>query len=219
MLLKITDRLDPNTEASFSGRRLRNNGDSVDILMRLKYIEELLDLYGVTKSNSSPTTGSSSLKRIVEADAPSTDSEHSEFRTAVGKLLWLAFVRPDCSYAVKELNRDVKSNTFESLAKLKHLLRYLSGSKPSVLRLRPSQTLSGWKRVLGIQCFADSDWAGCSQTRQSTSGSIVQVLDCDILHSSRTQATVALSSGEAEMDAIGPGINNEYCIVCQKHRC
>lgn len=40
-----------------------------------------------------------------------------------------AFVRPDCSYAVKELSRDVKGPTIESLSKLKHLLRYLSGTK------------------------------------------------------------------------------------------
>ena len=85
-------------------------------------------------SNSSPTTGSSSFKRIVDADSPLTDSEHSKFRTAVGKLLWLAFVRPDCSHAATELSRDVKGPTLESLAKLKHLLRYLFGSKLSVLR-------------------------------------------------------------------------------------
>ena len=137
------------------------------------------------------------LKRMQDADTPLEPAEHAKYRTAVGKLLWLAFFRPDCSYAVKELSRDVKSPTLESLAKLKHLLRYIVGTKQSVLRLRPSQMLADWRCTLDIACYVDSDWAGCSRTRKSTSGSTVQVLDCDVIHSSRTQATVALSSGEA----------------------
>ena len=60
--------------------------------------------------------------------------------------------------------------------------------------------------------FVDSDWAGCRKPRKSTSGSIAQVLDCDIVHSSRTPATVALSSGEAELYAVGQGINEALYV-------
>ena len=99
------------------------------------YIDNLLDLYKLSKSNSVNTAGSSSLKRIEDADVALDSQAHSLFRTAVGKLLWLAFVRPDCSYSVKELSRDVKGPTIESLAKLKHLLRYLAGTRDYVLRI------------------------------------------------------------------------------------
>ena len=58
-----------------------------------------------------------------------------------------------------------------------------------------------------FRCYVDSDWAGCNKTRKSTSGSIVQILGSTVVHSSRTQATVALSSGEAELYAIGQGVN------------
>ena len=58
---------------------------------------------------------------------------------------------------------------------------------------------------MDIVCYVDSDWAGCSKTRKSTSGSTAQVLGCDVIHTSRAQATVALSSGEAELYAIGQG--------------
>ena len=122
LLVKITGELRPNTEHSFLGRKLRHNGDSIDILMPQKYIEDLLELYSMSKANSVNTTGSTSLKRIEDADVALDAKAHSLFRTAVGKLLWLAFVRPDCSYAVKELSRDVKGPTIESLAKLKHLV-------------------------------------------------------------------------------------------------
>ena len=115
--MKITGELKPNTEHSFLGRKWRHNGDSIDIRMPKQYIDNLLELYSMDKvKNPVNTTGSASLKRIEDADVSLDAKAHSLFRTAVGKLLWLAFVRPDCSYAVKELSRDVKSPTFESLA-------------------------------------------------------------------------------------------------------
>ena len=58
---------------------------------------------------------------------------------------------------------------------------------------------------LDIVCYVDSDWAGYSKTRKSISGSTAQILGSDMIHTSRTQATVALSSGEAELYAIGQG--------------
>eukprot|EP00439_Symbiodinium_sp_Y106_P076638 s968_g15.t2 len=121
LLVKITGELKPNTEHSFLGRKLRHNGDSIDIFMPKQYAD-FLGLYSMNNVNSVNTTGSSSLKRIEDADVALDAKAHSLFRTAVGKLLWLAFVRPDCSYAVKELSRDVKGPTVESLAKLKRLL-------------------------------------------------------------------------------------------------
>ena len=95
--------------------------------------------------------------------------------------------------------------TIESLAKLKHLLRYLAGTKGYVLRIKSTHMLSDWTSSIDIVCYVDSDWAGCSKTRKSTSGSTAQVLDFDVIHTSRTQATVALSSGEAELYAIRQG--------------
>ena len=212
LLVKITGKLEAGSEHSFLGRRLRRNGDSIDILMPSKYIEDLLDMYKMKTANFVGTTGSAAIKRIQDADSPLDKEEHSKYRTAVGKLLWLAFVRPDCSYAVKELSRDVKAPTQESLAKLKHLLRYLSGTRTSVLRLRPNQMLADWKTTIDVVCYVDSDWAGCSKTRKSTSGSTVQALGCNIVHTSRTQGTVALSSGEAELYAIGQGINEALFV-------
>ena len=160
LLVKITGELRPNTEHSFLGRKLRHNGDSIDIFMPQKYIEDLLELYSMNKANSVNTTGSSSLKRIEDADVALDAKAHSLFRTAVGKLLWLAFVRPDCSYAVKKLSRDVKGPTIESLAKLKHLLRYLAGTKGYALRIKPTHMLSDWTSSMDIVCYVDSDWAG-----------------------------------------------------------
>eukprot|EP00439_Symbiodinium_sp_Y106_P065433 s532_g10.t1 len=186
---------------AFLGRRLRRNGDSIDVCISQTYIDSILDLYGMKNAKQVATTGS------VTTDTPLSPEEHSVHRTAVGKLLWLALIRGNVAYATKELSRDVTAPTMQSVAKLKHLLRYLIGTKMCVLRLRRSYQLSDGNSSLDVNVYVDSDWAGCSKTRKSTSGSTVNILGCNMVSTARTQGTLALLSGEAELYAIGQGVS------------
>ena len=157
------------------------------------------------------TTGSVTIAKVV-SDTPLGPEEHSVYRTAVGKLLWLALIRGDIASATKELSRDVTAPTMQSVAKLKHLLRCLIGAKMCVLRLHPSYQLADGNCSLDVNVFVDSDWAGCSKTRKSTSGSTVNVLGCNMVSTARTQGTLALSSGEAELYAIGQGVSEALFV-------
>ena len=97
-------------------------------------------------------------------------------RTVIFKLLWLILIRGDIAYAAKELNRDMIAPTIQSVANLKHLLRYLIGTKMWYLRLRPSYQLSDGNYSLDVSIYTVSDWAGYSKIRKSISGSIVNIL-------------------------------------------
>ena len=211
VLLKETGKLVPGTEHTFLGRRLRHNGDSIDVCMSQTYVDTILDLYGMKNAKPVATTGSVTIAKTV-ADTPLSPEEHSVYTTAVGKLLWLALIRGDIAYATKELSRDVTAPTMQSVAKLKHLLRYLNGTKMCVLRMRPSYQLSDGNCSLDVNVYVDSDWAGCSKTRKSTSGSTVNVLGCNMISTARTQGTLALSSGEAELYAIGQGVSEALFV-------
>ena len=116
-----------------------------------------------------------------------------------GKAQWPTGLKADIQYAVKELARDNADVTEASWIKVKHLLRYLKGTKN--YRLNFKQLTSDSKpKFIDVQ--SDSDWAGCSKTRRSTTGFAIKVSDNLIHSASRTQGSVALSSAEAELYAL-----------------
>ena len=164
----------------------------------------MLELYGLKQCRPALAPGTDALRKQLDCE-PLDPEDHKRYRRAVGQLLWLSSVRPDIMYAVKELGRGLSAPTTEHEAKVKHLLKYLAGTKHFEQKLQPTLSLSPQHKAIDINIYVDSDWAGCHDTRRSTSGVSLFVLGVDILSHSRTQATVALPSGEAELYAIGSG--------------
>ena len=81
------------------------------------------------------------------------------------------------------------------VVRLKRVLRYLKGSPRAYFKFdwRLPQHL-----ILGM---CDSDWAGCTKTRKSTSGGVILSGKHTLMHWSSTQTIVSLSSAEAELNA------------------
>ena len=113
-------------------------------------------------------------------------------------------------YAVKELSRNMSNPDSEDWNDLKRLGRYLH-HRPRVVQVFKKQFAPR-----NIDVWVDTDFAGCMQTRKSTSGGIVLYGSSVIKAWSNTQKCVALSSGEAEYygivrgSAMGIGIRNMY---------
>ena len=81
--------------------------------------------------------------------------------------------------------------TETSEAVLRRMGRYLLGHRRCVYKY-PSQ------HAEGIEVYSDTGWPGCPRTRRSTSGGCVMNGSHCIRTWSSTQASVTLSSGEAE---------------------
>ena len=112
---------------------------------------------------------------------------------------FLATGRPDISFAVKELCRGMARPTAQDEAALKRVARYLLGRPRMIMHVC-------WQALpRGITVMTDSDWAGCRGTRKSTSGGVIMRGSHALRHWSTTQATVALSSAEAELIGIVMG--------------
>ncbi|WVZ72556.1 hypothetical protein U9M48_020994 [Paspalum notatum var. saurae] len=82
---------------------------------------------------------------------------------------------------------------------VKRILRYVKGTLHLGIQLCPVATPS-------ITAYSDADWAGCPDTRRSTSGFYVFLGDSLISWSSKRQTTVSRSSAEAEYRAIANAV-------------
>ena len=88
---------------------------------------------------------------------------------------------------------------------LKRLARYVLGKRRMVWRFSYQPNISA-NNVLKL--YVDTDFAGCTETRRSTSGAAAMRGSHLIKHLSQTQTTVALSSGEAELTGICRGASH-----------
>jgi hypothetical protein len=87
----------------------------------------------------------------------------SQFWSIAGALQYLTFTRPDIAYAVQQICLHMHNPREPHLTAMKRILRYLRGTPDLGLMLRCS---SGSDLV----AYTDADWAGCLNTRRSTSG-------------------------------------------------
>ena len=108
----------------------------------------------------------------------------------------MALDRLDLSFAGKDFLRGIANPTEADEIRLKRIIRYVKG--------RPiARILYRWQDGLtNITTYTDSDWAGCVSTRKSTSGGVVLIGSHIVHHWSSTQANIAASSAEAELNAI-----------------
>ena len=83
----------------------------------------------------------------------------------------------------------------------KHLLRYLRGTVDLGLQYTRPANRGATDKPNVLWGFVDSDWAGCPDSRKSTSGYILMLNGAAISWKSKKQSIVALSSAEAEFVA------------------
>ncbi|XP_053691533.1 uncharacterized protein LOC128740051 [Sabethes cyaneus] len=120
----------------------------------------------------------------------------TRYRSLIGALLYLSVnARPDVSISVGLLGRKVSDPNHSDWSAAKRVLQYLNTTKPLKLRFGPDRE---WK-LIG---YCDSDWAGDQQTRKSTSGIIFFFGGGPVSWISKAQDSVALSTLEAEYNAL-----------------
>ena len=120
----------------------------------------------------------------------------TKYRRAAAILNYIAQDRPDLQFAAKECSRKMSCPNELDERNLKRVLRYL-GLCPRL----PYRYV--WQRMPSLcVTHSDSDWAGCTRTRRSTSGGVCSLGLHTIKTWSRTQATVSLSSAEAELGSL-----------------
>ena len=160
-----------------------------------RHCEIILEQLNLVGCKSLSTPGSDQLEDFdptaVEETLP--DDQVTMYRAISARCNYLALDRPDICYPTKEACREMSAPSARSWDRRVRIGKYLRG-RPRLI----------WRFDLQDEpdCFdvcVDANWAGCRRSRKSTSGGTLMRGRHGLKAWSKTQATIAKSSGESEL--------------------
>lgn len=158
-------------------------------LSQQQYATDILQRAGMANCNPVSTPIDTNSKLSSAAGPPVTNP--TLYRSLAGALQYLTLTRPDIAHAVQQVCLHMHDPRESHFQLLKRVIRYIKGTLGLGLQVTPSSSTS-------LVAYSDADWAGCPDTRRSTSGYCVFFGDNIISWSSKRQHTVSRSSAEAE---------------------
>jgi hypothetical protein len=176
----------------FLGIAVRRSSTGLFLSQR-QYAVDLLQRAGMSDCHPCTTPIDTQAKLSDIEGELVTDA--TDYRSLAGALQYLTLTRPDLSYAVQQICLHMHAPRQPHLALVKRVLRYVRGTLDLGLHLSASSSTA-------LTAYSDADWAGCPDTRRSTSGYCVYYGDSLISWSSKRQTTVSRSSAEAEYRAV-----------------
>jgi hypothetical protein len=132
----------------------------------------------VVMADCKPCTTPVDLQAKLAGDSGPPVEDASQFRSIAGALQYLTFTRPDIAYAVQQICLHMHDPREPHLTAMKRILRYLQGTPDYGLLLRRSSCSD-------LVVYTDVDWAGCPDTRRSTSGYAVFLGDNSVSWSAK----------------------------------
>ncbi|KAK2451190.1 putative mitochondrial protein [Trifolium repens] len=166
-----------------------NQGKDDTYIHQSKYTKELLKKFNLEdcKTMATPVHPTSSLSK----EEIGTKVDQKLYRGMIGSLLYLTASRPDILYSVCLCARFQSDPRESHLTTVKRIYRYLKGTTNLGLLYKKSLD----NKLVG---FCDADYAGDRIERKSTSGNCQFIGENLISWASKRQATIALSTAEAE---------------------
>ena len=160
-----------------------------------RHVDVLVKDLGLEHGNSVQTPAAPGALEEEESE-PLSQDEHHRYRSLVARCLFLSQDRADITFIVNELCQKMSNPNQQSLARLKRLARYLKRERQCSYMERPKTV------------FTDSDWAGCKETRKSSSAGVLMLGKHTLKAYTRKQRIIAKSSAEAELYAAALGASD-----------
>lgn len=162
-------------------------------LHQRKYAHELLDHAGML--HCKPATTRVDTKTKLSATSGSPVSDVLLYRSIVGALQYLTQKLPEIQHTFQQVCLHMHAPWDVNWVAVRRILRYVHGPVDLGITLFASAFTE-------ITAYTEAAWAGCPDTRLSTSGFCVFFGLLLISWSSKRQPTVSRSSAEAEYRAM-----------------
>ncbi len=195
-----------NAQFILGMRIVRNRKQRTILIDQQAYIEKTLNKlgHGVMRSMKTPGTPVNDLT-FDEALPVADDNSKQLYQSYVGSAIYASIsTRLDIAHATGIIARFAANPQTKHFHAAVRVMRYLSGTKEIPLTM--DGKLNGKPLAnaeICLSAFTDSDWAGDRSDSKSTSGSVIKINNSPVLWLSKKQTTVARSSCEAEIIAIG----------------
>ena len=118
------------------------------------------------------------------------------YQSLVDALQYLIITHLDIAHAVNSVSQFLHSPTEDHFLAVKHILHYVKGTLQFGLTFHPSAAPGA------LVAYSDDDWAGCPETRRSTSSYSIYHGNNLVSWSTKKQPTVSRSSCESEYRAL-----------------
>ncbi|GJV92262.1 putative ribonuclease H-like domain-containing protein [Tanacetum coccineum] len=172
----------------FLGLQVKQKEDGI-FISQDKYVTEILKKFGFTDVKTASTPMETHKPLLKDADGEDVD-EHL-YRSMIGSLMYLTSSRPDIMFAVCACARYQVNPKVSHLHAVKRIFRYLKG-QPKLGLWYPKDS------PFDLVAYTDSDYAGASLDRKSTTGGC-QFLGCRLISwQCKKQTVVANSTTKAE---------------------
>ncbi|GKC28455.1 putative ribonuclease H-like domain-containing protein, partial [Tanacetum coccineum] len=172
----------------FLGLQVKQKEDGV-FISQDKYVTEILKKFGFTDVKTASTPMETQKPLLKDEDGEEVDVHL--YRSMIGSLMYLTSSRPDIMFAVCACARYQVNPKVSHLHAVKRIFRYLKG-QPKLGLWYPKDS------PFDLVAYTDSDYAGASLDRKSTTGGC-QFLGCRLISwQCKKQTVVANSTTEAE---------------------
>lgn len=162
-----------------------------------KYTTDILTRFGMMECKPLATPMETNLHKLKIEAEDSEPTDPTLYRQIVGSLMYLVNTHPNICYVTNVLSHFMCEPKKIHLMAAKHILRYLRGTIGLGLKYENVE--------IQLEGYSDSDWAGSTTDRKSTTGCCFSLGSAMISWFSRKQSAVAQSSTEAEYMAASMG--------------
>nr|GEX30574.1 uncharacterized mitochondrial protein AtMg00810-like [Tanacetum cinerariifolium] len=177
----------------FLGLKVTQKDDGI-FISQDRYVDEILKKFGFSTVKRASTPMETSKPLIKDENAEGVDVHL--YRSMIGSLMYLTFLRPDIMFAVCACAKFQVTPKVSHLHAMKRIYGYLKG-QPNLGLWYPKDS------PFNLEAYTDSDYAGASLDRKSTIGD-------ETVHKERRDIVERAATTAASLDAeLDSGIINK----------